>query len=100
MTANQELKRIARKHSWAFEEAVYDQKLIEANRIVSAGVNDCFQYLKEAYGSKREVLKMLGYLVIQQGTRRKSISAKRTTSSDTKGGGTRSAVSETVLARH
>ena len=68
-----ELKIIARKNSWAFEELVYDAKATEANQITNAGLNKQYQYLVKRYGSKQEVLRMLRALVIDQRERRKTL---------------------------
>lgn len=67
-----ELKVIAKKHSWTFEELVYDAKATEANQITNAGLKSMYQYLVSKYG-KREVICMLRALVIEQRERRKTL---------------------------
>lgn len=54
-----QLSIIAARSRWAFYDAVYDCKMIEANRLCSGGTTCIFRYLKERYGSGKAVLKLL-----------------------------------------
>ena len=56
MDVKTELKIIAKKHRWAFEEATFDLCMIEANKL-GISYKQQFAYLKERFGSGREVLR-------------------------------------------
>ena len=76
MSPMEELRDLAKHAEWAFEELVVDQKMQEANRIMGSGVNGCWKYLKEQFGSGKSALKELRILVRTQNGRRKTIGMK------------------------
>lgn len=69
----QELKVIVRKHRWAVEEMVLDQKMQEANTLMSGAPNAMYAYLVEKFGDGMSVLSCLRHLVIVQRGRRKTL---------------------------
>lgn len=99
ITPAQELKDIARHRRWAMEELVFDQKMIELNKMASDGpwaerweyrverhkVKEAlvimrggplamYRYLLEEYGSQQKVLKALRHIVCTQRGRAKTLS--------------------------
>lgn len=69
-----EIKHIARFHRWALEELTVDQKMQEANRLLSAtSSNEMFQYLRGQFGSAKSVLIQARYLIMEQRERRKTL---------------------------
>lgn len=97
MTPVEELKLIAKKHRWAFQELTYSEHLLTANKITSrksyprdeeeklyddaekqaqqffSSPNQMYSYLRTAYGSQQEVLETLRWLIITQKARRKTL---------------------------
>jgi len=70
---SEELKVLFRRHRWAFEEMVYDQKTQEANTLASGGGNAMFAYLKDCFGTSDAVLESLRDMVVRQKRRLKSL---------------------------
>ena len=97
MTVEQQLKAIAVNHRWAYEELVYDQKMIEWNWHTSCRVlngnqeeqlfqlkktealdlfqslNLMYKYLLRRDKTAERVLRSLMTLVVNQRTRRKTL---------------------------
>jgi hypothetical protein len=94
VTAAEELKAIAARHRWAFDELVYSEKMIEWNQCCARtadfyeedlflnyeaqavnlmqSVNAMFLYLRGCYGSGDAVLEALRALLLKQTERRKT----------------------------
>jgi hypothetical protein len=67
MTQVDELRAIARKHSWAFEDLVVDAKMKDVNAMEAEGPRAAFRYLKEMTGSGHKVLRMALKIARKQG---------------------------------
>jgi hypothetical protein len=100
LTVAQELKLLVVRNRWAFEELVYDQKMIEHNWHTSARVlngsqeeqlfqlkkqqairlfrsaNKMYRYLLRSHKTPKRVVSSLRELVYRQGTRRKTLWVK------------------------
>lgn len=67
------LKTTFRKHRWTLEELVIDQKMQEANRLISGDANAMYSYLRECFGSGLSVLVHARSLLRDQRERRKTL---------------------------
>lgn len=77
MSRAENLRALFKRHRWAVDELVYDQKLQEANDLVNGTNQPCFQYLCSRLGSATAVESSLRSLMHLQDGPRKALAGRK-----------------------
>lgn len=72
-TAKVLMLQIFSEYPWAIGEVARDEKEKECKLLMAFGIQKMYEYLKETWGSRQEVLELLRWLVTVQDGPRKSL---------------------------